>query len=257
MNFSSKRTQQSGFTLTELMIVIVIIAVLALIAIPISLNVRNKATAVTCGSNMKQIAALGHLFAGDHNGKLPRLHVRNTTAAQDGFGTDLSPDDRIVNNPNVHFWPDLLAAYGDIASICSCPKLKEPATTGMGGGFSTRYSLGIGINYGYTTLAPNDPNVSQWIRNTNVDDDARLVWFADAGSEATGPWEERVDAPGEGGCFFRGQHADAKGVMPRHGGKLNVAFVDGHVEFVRPEQINWGAHGSGNGRIGYTIRESP
>jgi len=254
MKPSRKLASARGLTLTELLVVIAIIVVIALIAIPTSLRIRNNALAATCGSNMKQVAALGHLFAGDHNGRLPRLHMSNLKAYEDGYDPNVSSDERIVNNPHVHFWPDLLSSYGDISSICSCPKLKLPATKGMGGGFSNRYPLGIGINYGNTTLAPNDPNVMIWVRNSNIDDYAKLVWFADAGSEAEGPWEERQDQPGEGGCFFRGQHADAKGVMPRHGGKLNVAFVDGHVEFVEPTDIDWGPRDPGGKYIGYSQR---
>ncbi|MBK1828861.1 DUF1559 domain-containing protein [Haloferula rosea] len=45
----------SGFTLTELMIVIVIVAVLASLAFMVSSRVRERATSVTCTNNLRQI----------------------------------------------------------------------------------------------------------------------------------------------------------------------------------------------------------
>jgi prepilin-type processing-associated H-X9-DG protein len=76
-----------------------------------------------------------------------------------------------------------------------------------------------------------------------------MVWFTDAGGGAVGDWKDRKDQPNRGACYFAGSYH----VMPRHGGKINVGFVDGHVALVIPTAINWGANHTDNGRyIGYT-----
>ncbi|QTN34415.1 prepilin-type N-terminal cleavage/methylation domain-containing protein [Akkermansiaceae bacterium] len=246
---------EPGFTLTEVLIVISIVAVLALISLQVTTRFKDRAHAATCGSNMRQLAALGQLFASEHNGKLPRLHVYNAIAEREGYIPGAIPQkDRISNNPAAYFWPDLLSAYGDVTSICSCPKLKQPATSGPGGGKSDRYPLGIGINYG--PMAPNyqDPKDESltWTRSSKVPDPARVVWFADAGGDVTGPWNERKDQPNTGSVFFRGWNQQFQGVMPRHGGKVNVCFADGHVVLANPEDIDWGRRDTSGQFIGYT-----
>jgi prepilin-type processing-associated H-X9-DG protein len=39
--------------------------------------------------------------------------------------------------------------------------------------------------------------------------------------------------------------------MPRHGGKINVAFVDGHVALVNPSEIDWGSRDTSRSYVGF------
>ena len=107
-------------------------------------------------------------------------------------------------------------------------------------------------------MAPNreEPGILPFTPLSAVPDQSRVVWFADVGGEAAGPWDERVDPERRGGSFIRGNEPDRSCVVPRHGGKVNVGFVDGHVELLNPEEIDWGPKGpprKGNlPYIGYT-----
>jgi prepilin-type N-terminal cleavage/methylation domain-containing protein/prepilin-type processing-associated H-X9-DG protein len=56
-----RRTRARGFTLIELLVVIAIIAILAAILFPVFAQAREKARAITCISNMKQVM-LGELM---------------------------------------------------------------------------------------------------------------------------------------------------------------------------------------------------
>ncbi|HZO88354.1 MAG TPA: prepilin-type N-terminal cleavage/methylation domain-containing protein, partial [Chthonomonadaceae bacterium] len=47
--------RRSGFTLIELLVVIAIIAILAAILFPVFAQAREKARAISCTSNLKQI----------------------------------------------------------------------------------------------------------------------------------------------------------------------------------------------------------
>ena len=61
----------SGFTLTELLVVIVIIAILAAIAIPAISSVRRMGDRTKCVSNLRQIGTAIGGYLGDHDGYLP------------------------------------------------------------------------------------------------------------------------------------------------------------------------------------------
>lgn len=237
-----------------MLIVIVIIVILAALLFPLVRNMRDKASSTGCASNMRQIAALSQLFAGDHNGQLPRLNLANKAATWGGLGLEsISKDEKLVNNAAVYWWPDLLRSYNESPDVFSCPKLKSPAIAGPGGGPSDRYPLGIGINY--SSMARNNANDTDqdlsWTHVINVPDLSRVAWFADAAGDYTGPWKDRPDEPGHGSCFFRGTNDSAQGVMPRHGGKVNVCFADGHVALVNPDVIDWGARDHTKSYIGY------
>ncbi|MCC5789630.1 MAG: DUF1559 domain-containing protein [Opitutales bacterium] len=61
----------SGFTLIELLTVIAVVAILAGLLIPAVNRVRVTARQTVCASNMRQIGLALHMFANDHNGRLP------------------------------------------------------------------------------------------------------------------------------------------------------------------------------------------
>ena len=69
------RRPRRGFTLIELLVVIAIIAILASILFPVFAQARDKARAISCLSNTKQLAIGVHLYAQDYDEGIPILGV--------------------------------------------------------------------------------------------------------------------------------------------------------------------------------------
>lgn len=65
------RNTANAFTLIELLVVTAIIAVLATLGSAAAESMIGKGQATKCLSNMRQIGAAMHMFAGDNDGRLP------------------------------------------------------------------------------------------------------------------------------------------------------------------------------------------
>lgn len=65
------KSKRHAFTLVELLVVIGIIALLISILLPTLSKVRENARRVECASRLRQLTAAVHIYANDHNGKLP------------------------------------------------------------------------------------------------------------------------------------------------------------------------------------------
>jgi prepilin-type N-terminal cleavage/methylation domain-containing protein/prepilin-type processing-associated H-X9-DG protein len=78
--FRYSTDSQRAFTLVELLVVIAIIAVLATLAVPAVNGAMESGLRSKCASNMKSIGAGIHLYAAEHNGKLPSINCLDPDA---------------------------------------------------------------------------------------------------------------------------------------------------------------------------------
>ena len=77
--FRKRKKDEQGFTLTELLIVLLIIAILAAVAIPVYLNVADKAKVTADNANINTVESVVELYAASE-GHYPVISGSGTAA---------------------------------------------------------------------------------------------------------------------------------------------------------------------------------
>jgi prepilin-type N-terminal cleavage/methylation domain-containing protein/prepilin-type processing-associated H-X9-DG protein len=219
----------TAFTLIELLVVIAIIAILAAMLLPALAKAKERASAIACKSNLKQIGLAVRLYADDNTDRFPFAIQGNQSNPQYGD----------TNN-----WQYLLAPYikstrfsvgasteeSDFAkSVYACSKrLKEPENNTSGGTpWKISYTMNVNVQYDWMTLL--DPRTQKM---SSVPKPTDTVLVADASWKMNILWFwPSAFVP----RFSKGQAIWDDYIGFRHGadtpnGKANFLMVDGHVE---------------------------
>ncbi len=192
-----KLHSRAGFTLVELLTVIAIVGLLVAITIPIVGLVRGNASATKCKSNLRQLSTAYLLYAQDRKGNV------------------------LTDSP----WTNLLDPYlaravttDKLYDFYRCPVAAERPEAEY---YQPDYSANIhgAVYASYAHGGPKAPTKLNGISNPG-----RVFVFTD--------WLPRwrfaqvFDIPTANGA--------RKDEVFRHNGKVNVVFVDGHVQ-----QLAW------------------
>jgi prepilin-type N-terminal cleavage/methylation domain-containing protein/prepilin-type processing-associated H-X9-DG protein len=149
---------RKGFTLIELLVVIAIIAILAAILFPVFAKAREKARAISCLSNEKQIGLGLIQYSQDYDELLAKAWY-----GPNGYGD---------SNPAIgtYKWMDAVQPYVKSQQLFHCPDFNDDLGTGATGNYVPYQQLGTATG---TTTSDNKHygsyamNAAYWDGNYN------------------------------------------------------------------------------------------
>jgi prepilin-type processing-associated H-X9-DG protein/prepilin-type N-terminal cleavage/methylation domain-containing protein len=235
-----------GFTLVELLVVIGIIALLIAILLPALSSARKQANTVKCASNLRQIGQAAMMYANENKGFIPRdYNPDDTNNQKDGqystgqylfaeqFGPYLMKDfEKVGHTLTTRDRDILLKPQFARMDVYQCPALDNPeqALDYCANGFQISYPWIGGGRAQPTCNLTQIKRGSEILYLTEINANTAAV---PSGGPNNNP------APFYGSHdFWLLEHVQSLGnerriMMPddtRHNKKINLLFIDGHVE---------------------------
>jgi len=208
--FTHKAFTHKAFTLIELLVVIAIIALLAAILFPVFARARENARKSGCLNNLKQLALGVTQYTQDYDETLP---AAADVVVQKGGWTYFSVFGSGSTAPVFDVTQGTIYPYVKSAQVYVCP-------SDTGGQKS-------GDSYAMVACMVSTTAVSGYRAGRALSVFDKPSAFAMLAEETQPPNNSTDD----------GYFATVNPFTARHLDGTNLAFLDGHVKFYRPEQI--------------------
>lgn len=220
------RNARTGFTLIELLVVIAIIAILASLLLPALARAKEKAKAIKCLSNIRQMALSYNLYSQDNSDQVVTLYLYET-----------APPGALYPG-SVTWWVDLLRPYLQSTNVTACPTVLANAAYVAGG----PGGLGVALSH---------PELSAWSsawrpKLAALKNPVKKLPFVDAGLIGN-PVEPNpdnwVEVPNQQALYWRVPSNapwytdDPERPVGRHLKRCMAGFAEGHAESLRVSAI--------------------
>jgi len=218
-----------GFTIVELLVVVAIIIVLASLVFIGMGRIQSTGRSAVCASNLRQVGVAMLSYASDNQGKLPPLaKIDPETGKQLGIWT-------LVVAREGYLWDNSIPGTPKLGEgNWACPDCRVPANTHGGYGIAeaTVMQYDDRVSRANTRLGKSEFGS---MRLTSIVNPAQTWLVGDAAKTPDNLGESWYAIWSKPSKWTTG-HTPAA----RHGGKVNVCMVDGHIETLTLEEIRRG-----------------
>ncbi len=204
--------RRSGFSLTELLIVVALIAVVSALAFPIFSHARAKSRAATCINHLRATGIAFQVYINDCGQQIVTRRGGSSRTGGDLWPAELSGRGYLSEPQRSDGYRSMT---GDDPKLLTCPAGSLPANYSL-----TNWSW---YTYGLNLFTPGSKSVEVGktqlsIRKiSSIAEPSKFVLLADSASGANNQQ------------YFRISEGNA-GIALRHGNRGHALFLDGHIE---------------------------